>query len=274
MINSTGQIDAVQGNLADCVRVDGSAGPCGSVVDPSPGFVDHEVPTGLVNSSNATFTLTAAPVPASSLMLYRNGLLMRSGLDFNLSGSTITFTVASVPQTGDGLLASYRTAPAGEGGGGAGPLTAANIEILCSGSGQSTSATSFATLGTCVIPSGKLQPGDRVELRFAFGHNGSTVPVQVNVLWNGLTVLNRGLLAVESTLVGTADWAIASPNAAEWVTESRGSIEPNLVASGALTGSTSAAITLTMQGLLGISSPSETVRLRHFTVTRYAAVQP
>ena len=272
VINSTGQIDAAQGNLGDCVRVDGSAGPCGSEVDPGPGFVDHEVPTGLVNSSNATFTLAAAPLPASSLMLYRNGLLMRSGLDFNLSGSTIAFTVQAVPQTGDGLLASYRTA--GSSGGGSGPLTLAAPEILCSGIGQTASLTTFSTIGTCVIPSGKLQVGDRVELEFAFGHNGSTVPVRVNVLWNGQTVLDRGLVSVESTLVGTVDLSIASANAAEWVTESKGALETTILSSGASTGSTTGTVTLTMQGLLVFGPSSESVRLRHYTVTRYPATQP
>ena len=271
VINSTGQIDAAQGNLGDCLRVDGSAGPCGSEVDPGPGFVDHEVPAGLVNSSNATFTLAAAPLPASSLMLYRNGLLMRRGLDFNLSGSAITFTVQSIPQTGDGLLASYRTAGSS---GGAGPLTAAGTEVLCSGIGQSASLTTFSTIGTCVIASGKLQVGDRVELRFAFSHTGSTVPVQVNVLWNGQTVLERGLVAVESTLIGTVELSIASANAAEWITESKGALESTMVTSGASTGSTTGTATLTMQGLLGIGSSTETVRLRHYTVIRYPALQP
>ena len=69
-INSTGQLDGVQGNLSDCVRVDGSAAPCGTGgggggAGVSVNFVDGEIPTGLVNSSNATFTLLAAPTPNS-----------------------------------------------------------------------------------------------------------------------------------------------------------------------------------------------------------------
>jgi hypothetical protein len=276
VINSTGQIDAAQGNLADCVRVDGSSGPCGSTADPGPGFVDHEVPAGLVNSSNATFTLASAPVPASSLMVYRNGLLMRSGLDFNLSGSTVKFTVASVPQTGDNLLASYRTAPAGTGGGGggAGGLTAAGVEVLCEGNGLATASTAFATLGTCVIPSGKLQAGDRVEVKFIFGHIGSTVPVQVKVFWNSQPLMERGVISVESTLIGTVDLSVTSSNAADWVAESRGTTEANLVSSGGISGSMGAVNTVILQGLLGISSPTESIRLRHFSVIRYAATQP
>ena len=30
VINQAGQIDAASGNLGDCVRVDGSSGPCGA----------------------------------------------------------------------------------------------------------------------------------------------------------------------------------------------------------------------------------------------------
>jgi hypothetical protein len=275
VINSTGQIDAAQGNLADCVHVDGSAGPCGSLVEAAPGFVDHEIPVGTINSSNATFTLAAAPVPASSLMLYRNGLLMRSGVDFTLSGPTITFTVQSVPQTGDGLLASYRTAASGSGStGGPGGLAVATPEILCSGIGTAASQTTFTAIGTCVIPVGKLSVGDRIEVKFHFAHNGGTVPVQVGLLWNGQTVLNRTLVAVESILTGLADITVVSANAAEWLTESKGSLEQPMLTTGVSTGSTTGTVTLTLQALLGISSATENVRLRHYTVTKYPALAP
>ena len=73
-----------------------------------PGFVDGETPTGTLNGTNATFALANAPSPASSLTLFRNGLLLTAGVDFNLSGSTITFLGGAIPQSGDLLEAFYR----------------------------------------------------------------------------------------------------------------------------------------------------------------------
>lgn len=71
----------------------------------------NETPGGAINGVNATFTLAAAPSPAGSLLLFRNGLLMRAGAgkDFTLSGSSITFLGGNLPQTGDDLVASYTT---------------------------------------------------------------------------------------------------------------------------------------------------------------------
>jgi hypothetical protein len=110
VINAAGQIDAAAGNLGDCLHVDGTSGPCGSggSTGSSIAFVDAEVPSGLVNGTNTAFTLTQPPAPASSLTLFRNGLLMRAGTDYTLSGNTVTFFTVSVPQAGDLLLASYR----------------------------------------------------------------------------------------------------------------------------------------------------------------------
>ena len=73
-----------------------------------PLFSDGETPTGVINAMNTTFTLNFSPSPTVSLTLSRNGLLMKQGTDYSLSGTVITFFPGSVPQTGDVLLASYR----------------------------------------------------------------------------------------------------------------------------------------------------------------------
>ncbi len=103
IINNTGGIEGAVGNLSDCVRVDGTAGPCGSVI-----FVDAEIPAGVVDGANVTFTILSPPSPVTSLHLFRNGLLQKVGFDYTLSGLTITFVSLSVPQPGDTLLAAYR----------------------------------------------------------------------------------------------------------------------------------------------------------------------
>jgi len=71
-------------------------------------FVDGETPGGVVNGTNNSFTLANSPSPSASLALVRNGLLQSPGVDYTLSGMTITFLSVSTPQTGDILQASYR----------------------------------------------------------------------------------------------------------------------------------------------------------------------
>lgn len=72
-------------------------------------FVDNEVLTVPANGSTSVFTLSQTPNPASTLLLYRNGLLQSEVVDYTISGRTVTFLTASVPVVGDILRASYRT---------------------------------------------------------------------------------------------------------------------------------------------------------------------
>jgi len=109
VISASGELEAATGSPGDCVRVDGTSAPCSSGAAAAIGFVDSETPLGTVDGANATFTLGAAPNPAGSLKLFRNGLLQKQGLDYTLTGNTITFLGAAIPQPGDVLLADYRT---------------------------------------------------------------------------------------------------------------------------------------------------------------------
>ena len=107
VINASGQLSGASGNLGDCVKVDGTSGPCGGG-GVLPQFADGETPAGTVNGSNTTFGLAFAPSPSTSIQVYLNGLRMEQGLDYTIGGATITFAAPSVPQTGDVLLANYR----------------------------------------------------------------------------------------------------------------------------------------------------------------------
>ncbi len=72
-------------------------------------FADGEAPGGVANGVNLSFSLAAAPNPASSLQLYKNGVLLQLNGDFTLSGATINFvSMAVTPQSGDKLIANYR----------------------------------------------------------------------------------------------------------------------------------------------------------------------
>ncbi len=53
-----------------------------------------EAPTGTINSSNVTFTLSQTPSPAAFLQLYLGRQLQIQGVDYTLSGATITYTTA------------------------------------------------------------------------------------------------------------------------------------------------------------------------------------
>jgi hypothetical protein len=77
---------------------------------PGVGFVDQQIPTGAINGSNTAFTLSQTPSPGASLTVFLNGLKMNAGVDYTLAGTAITFASASVPQSGDILLCSYRIA--------------------------------------------------------------------------------------------------------------------------------------------------------------------
>lgn len=116
VINGSGQIDAADGNLGDCVRVDGTSGPCGGGVGETStvAFADAETPAGAVNGTNATFSTANVPAPAASVALFRNGILMKPGADFTLNGSAITFLSGAIPEPGDLLTVSYRYTKAGQ----------------------------------------------------------------------------------------------------------------------------------------------------------------
>jgi len=111
-IDGSGNIGSIPGNATDCVHVNGTSGPCGSsgTSSVSAVFVDAEVPSGTLNGSNLTFSLSQAPSPTTSLELFRNGVLMEAGLDFSLSANAVTFSAFSTPQANDVLLAYYRVA--------------------------------------------------------------------------------------------------------------------------------------------------------------------
>jgi len=110
VIDATGSLEGALGNASDCVHVDGTSGACGSGGSVSSGsvFVDGEVPAGTVDGNNAVFQLGNIPNPLASLTLFRNGLLLKQGSDYTLTGNQVTFASNALPQANDVLLASYR----------------------------------------------------------------------------------------------------------------------------------------------------------------------
>lgn len=265
VIDTSGQIDGAAGNLGDCVRVDGSSGPCGgNSGGVLPLYSDAEVPSGAINGLNTTFTLANTPSPASSLLLYVNGLLMDQGLDYVISGATITFALSSVPQTGDVLLASYRYAnPANP----LGSLTAA--QVVCSTVGTATSSSSSTALGTCTLPAGLLGAGDRVEVQFLFQHTGSTAGFTPQIVWGGTPVLSRTASASDAAFAGKLEFSI-NAGAQPWSGESFGSVLPFGIVLGSANVNTGQNLTITFLGQMSTGT-SDALVLSNYTVVRYPA---
>jgi len=54
------------------------------------------------------YTIDFAPSPAVSLVVHRNGLKQKLGLDYDVAANKVTFINAATPQPGDTLEAAYR----------------------------------------------------------------------------------------------------------------------------------------------------------------------
>ena len=265
VINSAGQIDAASGSLGDCVKVDGSSGPCGSGGGAAgSSFADAEVPAGLVNGVNTTFTLAAAPSPGSSLTLYRNGLLMNQGTDYQLSGRTVTFFLASVPLTGDLLTAGYRFANPSD------PLSSlASPQVVCSSTGSATSSTTLMELGSCTIPAGLLGAGDRLEVQFHFGHTGTATGFTGTVQVGNTVVASRVGGAGDSLLAGHTSFGIYDTGQI-WDSQTWGSVISSAVSAGVAGENTAQSLRVSLRGDM-TGATADSVVLRNFTVIRYPA---
>jgi len=257
--SDSGELDVAIGNPEDCVRVDGSSGPCGTgsggtgsvtVVT----FVDGETPAGSVNGVNNTFTLAQTPVPYASLLLYRNGVLQRRTSDYTITGNSIQFLAGAIPQTGDTLVASYRT-------------SGTTGVILCTGSGGSTSSTGSTSLGTCTIPANLLVAGERLDIRYDFSHTGTLTGFTYQALFGGTTLISRMASATTSVVTGFSNIGFYT-GGGQWSGQSWGT---NLLLEADI-GTTSENLTVPVVidfRASMASTTTESVTLRNFTVTRY-----
>ncbi len=258
MINSSGQVDAVVGDPSDCVYVDGSSGPCGSGGGSVYNFVDGDSPAGTVNGSNTTFTLSGVPNPATSIALYRNGVLQKAGFDYTFSNGTIQFVTASTPQPTDVLLASYRTANSDS-------TSYPAPQVLCSGTGAAASLASLTALAMCSIPGGLLAPGDRLEVHFDYAHQGNSGAAAISVQWGGTTALDVNAAAPETMLTGRVDGSILT-SGAQVSSQSWGAATSFATTVVSAPDSYSAGLTLTFLG--SVAAGADAILLQHYSVVR------
>ena len=261
VVDSLGVLESATGNSTDCIHVDGSSSACGGT---APSFVDSDTLTGIVDGSNTSFTLSNAPNPAASLAVYRNGMLDAAGVDYTVNGAAIRFLAASTPQPGDTLLASYRIGGSGGTSGGAAQAYPSS-QILCGGTGGSTSATALASIGTCAIPGGLLAPGDRVEILFDLQHQGAAGGYTFQVVWGGTTIVQRAAAVGDAMVSARADAGIQTAGA-QLSHQSWGSILPFAVGVVNATDPYAAGITINFQGMLAQSG--DTLTLGGYSVVR------
>jgi hypothetical protein len=258
-VNTIGAMETVTGAPTDCVRVDGTSGPCGGAQS---GFVDGDTPAGVVDGANTAFALSAVPNPASSVTVYRNGMLQQSGQDFTLSGNQIQFVTAATPQPGDTLVASYRLSGSADDT----PQLFPNPQVLCSGLGAATNSSTLASIGTCTIPAGFLTAGDRVEIRFDLDHAGTAGGFSFEVHWGATTVLTRNASALDAQATGRADAALTAAGA-QLSHQSWGAALAFAAGVGKSTDDYTAGVTVDFQAMTVQSA--ETVTLANFTVVRF-----
>jgi len=258
-VNPTGAVETVTGAPTDCVRVDGTSGPCGGT---QPGFVDSDTPAGLVDGANTAFALSGVPNPAASLTVYRNGMLQKPGQDFTLSGNQMQFVAAAAPQPGDTLVASYRLTGSTDDT----PQIFPSPQVLCSGLGAATNSSTLASVGTCTIPASFLAAGDRVEIRFDLDHAGTAGGFSFEVHWGATTVLTRNASAVDAQATGRADAALTAAGA-NLSHQSWGTPLAFAAGVGKSTDDYTAGITVDLQAKTVL--PGETVTLANFTVVRF-----
>ena len=269
--SSSGTIGSAFGATSDCVRVDGTSVPCGTGTGSgsSPVFTDGETPAGAVDGANVTYTLAAAPNPAASLALFRNGIIQKQGLDYSLNGVTIAFVSAAAPQSNDILLANYRLAASA--GSLIGSLSAgyAAPQIVCSNAGTSTNSATPVLLGSCAFPAALIQPGDRFEIHYDYAHTGVTAGFVVEAKWGATSMMNRTAAAADIAVTGKSEFAV-SGGGGGWSTQSWGTVLTFAASAATTQESAASGITVGIYGRMSAVT-GDTVSLLNVLVIRYPA---
>jgi hypothetical protein len=267
IVDDNGILQTAAGQAGDCVLVDGTTGHCGA-----PSYSDAETPGGIVDGVNDTFTLANLP-SGTSLTLFRNGLYMTAGFDYNLTGASVQFVPGGIPQPGDTLIASYRIDPASNAGNIGALTTTASVrataiaQVLCSAAGSSSGSTSWTSLGSCDIPIAQLKTGDRIEARFTIAHTGIDSGYGFQVNWGGTTVISRNAGARDAAVTGTIEASITD-GSAQLSGQSWGTVLP--LSAKLLSAPAQGGIRVAFRTAMTISD-TDTVKLVNFTILRYPA---
>jgi hypothetical protein len=180
-------------------------------------------------------------------------------LDYTITGNTVTFVPLATPQSGDILIASYRT----NGTSGTIPQT------LCAAVGTSTSQTTSTSLGTCSIPGGVLRAGDRVEISFDMAHDGATAGDTFEARWGASVIASH--TAPPASSAGTSRISLGVfTGGAQWSSINWASGSAATTGAGTTNEVLTDPLTVDFRGLLG-GATTDTLTLRNFTVVRIQA---
>lgn len=148
-----------------------------------------ETPSGTINSSNVTFTLANTPANSNGVIILLDGVTQYNGIDYTVSGTTITFTTA--PVTGSSIFAYYNIVSGGNG------ATVFSLGRAGSNQGLSTGTYYFDTSlqNTSVfsgvapeLTSGNIMPfsGTLKNLYIDMFNNGSSGSSVFTIMKNGV----------------------------------------------------------------------------------------
>lgn len=163
-----------------------------------------ETPSGTVNGSNVTFTLANTPPAAAGVMVVLNGVVQYQGIDYTVSGTTITFT--SAPATGSSIFAYY-----GASGGGAGTVTSVSVVTA---NGVSGSVANSTTTPAITLSLGAIVPTS-VNSVVISGSSTPTLAITGTTAVSGTNTGDQTIsLTGEVTGSGTGSFATTLTNSA------------------------------------------------------------
>lgn len=137
----------------------------------------QETPTGTVNGTNDTFTLSTTPNSAEGVLVTVDGIV-RPETEWSLVGNDIVFGASHIPQVGQNVYVYFSAGAGGGGGGGVTPAT--EYRTL---TGGEITAKQLTLSGTPASPTNVLLDiigGTAQEYSVDFTVSGTTLS------WNGL----------------------------------------------------------------------------------------
>lgn len=186
-----GTISKVGGTTSQILMADGSILIAGAGITISGGLISAtlgatdttycETPTGTVNGTNTVFTLTSAPSNTAAVIVLLDGIPQYNGIDFTVSGATITFTTAPANLT---TIFVYYNLISGAGSSGSTFLKGTSILDFGNEGDNVINTISSAVITNANINMISLTPTETVETSLDdFTLNGVTLSIE-NIIDN------------------------------------------------------------------------------------------
>lgn len=163
----------------------------------------QQVPVGLINSANTSYTISQAPGSNAAFVLFLDGLALDQGVDYTISGTTIT--MASAPKFGSSLYCIYTVSSGG------GNVTSVNgnggAVTIAGGTGISVGTTGPAitissTVGNPLTISGSRGAPNAITAGGGIGFTSTTAFTKSYITGSGGSVI---VSANPQIAAGTSD---------------------------------------------------------------------